>query len=287
MKTRVFAAVLGGAMMMTVTAPSFAEDAKADNPVVAVVNNVKIYKDEVVDARFLLPQQYQNLPLNIVYPQLLDSLIDRTLMAAAGRKEGLADDPEVKKQMARIEEQLVQRAFLGKHITASMSDDKLRVAYDVFKANNIMEDEVHARHILVETEEQAKEIIKAIEGGKDFAELAKEKSKGPSGKTGGDLGYFKADAMVPAFSKAAFSLGKSGVTKEAVQTQFGWHVIKVEDRRRIEPPSFEEAKPQIEAQVSREIATVIVQKLRDEASIERFDLEGKPIPAPEAKPAEK
>ncbi|MCW9033789.1 MAG: peptidylprolyl isomerase [Rhodospirillales bacterium] len=282
MKARILATALGGALLMTVSAPVFAEDKDPSKQVAAVVNNEKIYRNEVEDARFLLPREYQNLPLKVVYPQLLNSIIDRKLTAAAGRKEGLANNADVKEQLARIEEQLLQRAYLAKHITSQVSDDKLKAAYETLKASTPQEDEVHARHILLETEEQANEVIKAIAGGKDFAELAKEKSKGPSGANGGDLGFFKAGAMVPEFSKAAFEMKPGESSKTAIRTQFGWHVIKVEERRPIKAPTFEEAKPQLENEVAREIGADILGKLRTNASIERFDLEGKVIAAPTA-----
>ncbi len=282
MKARFLAAALGSAMMMTVSAPVFAAEKDPKTQVAAVVNNEKIFRDEVEDARFLLPREYQQLPLNIVYPQLLNSIIDRKLTADAGRSEGLADDAEVKKQMRRIEEQLIQRAYLAKHITSKVTDEKLKAAYEELLKQTPKEDEVHARHILLETEEQAKEVIKTLEGGKEFAELAKEKSKGPSGPNGGDLGFFQAGAMVPEFSKAAFEMKPGESSKEAVRTQFGWHVIKVEERRPIKAPTFEEAKPQLENQVARGIGVEVLDGLRKKASIERFDLEGNVIKAPEA-----
>ncbi len=133
------------------------------------------------------------------------------------------------------------------------------------------EQEVHARHILVATEEEAKEIEAELKKGADFATLAKEKSKDPSGAAnGGDLGYFTKDQMVPEFAEAAFKLDK-GQISDPVHTQFGWHIIKVEDKRTKPTPTFEEVKPQLDNYVARRAQEELVDNLRKSAKIERLD----------------
>jgi peptidyl-prolyl cis-trans isomerase C len=140
-------------------------------------------------------------------------------------------------------------------------------------------EEVHARHILVGSEAEARDIIKQLDAGADFAELAKAKSTDPSAKTnGGDLGYFRRDAMVPEFAEAAFTIKPGTIDQEPVKTQFGWHVIKVEDRRQTVPP-FAEKEPELREQVAREIVTALVASARSGAKIERFNLDGTPKPA--------
>jgi len=257
----------------------WAEDKPATEVVAAVVNGDKIYLDEVQDAQYLLPPQFRQMPFDAVYGLLLNSVIDRKLTAVEGRKKGLQDNEEVKKQLARIEDQLIQRAFLGKYIEEKVTEEKVMESYKKYVDDFKSEEEVHARHILLETEEQAQEVISELEKGKDFAETAKSKSKGPSGANGGDLGYFTDGAMVPPFSKAAFALGKGEITKTPVQTQFGWHVIKVEDKRKTTAPALGEIRDQIEADLARDIGAKLLDELRGAASIERFGPDGKPLAA--------
>ncbi|MBT5297433.1 MAG: hypothetical protein HOB37_00240 [Rhodospirillaceae bacterium] len=168
-------------------------------------------------------------------------------------------------------------------MSEGITEDAVRARYDKMVAGKSGAEEVHARHILVKTEDEAKAIIKDLKGGADFETLAKEKSTGPSGPNGGDLGFFAKGQMVPAFEKAAFGMDKGEVTDEAVKTQFGYHVIKVEAKRKSEAPSFEKMEQQLRTELSQEKATTFVASLRKGAKIERFDLEGKPLEKPKAK----
>jgi peptidyl-prolyl cis-trans isomerase C len=280
-RSRLLLAAVVAMSTVAVPAARAADDAGGksgdDGVVVAVVNGENIYRSDVADARYLLPQQFQQLPLDAVYGLLLNSLIDRKLTAAEARKEGLDQDEEVKRVMARVEEQVLQRAYLTHYIEKRIDDATMQKAYEDYAKDFERKKEVRARHILVDTEDQAKEVIAELDDGADFAELAKEKSKGPSGQNGGDLGYFAAEDMVPEFAEAAFALDVGSYTKEPVQTQFGWHVIKVEDSRTAEPPSFEEAEEDVRADVSREIGSKLMGELRAKADIERFNLDGTPM----------
>jgi len=279
MKKGLIRLAVTGALVLGMSGSVWAEDKPATEVVAAVVNGDKIYLDEVQDAQYLLPPQFRQMPFDAVYGLLLNSVIDRKLTAVEGRKKGLQDNEEVKKQLARIEDQLIQRAFLGKYIEEKVTEEKVMESYKKYVDDFKSEEEVHARHILLETEEQAQEVISELEKGKDFAETAKSKSKGPSGANGGDLGYFTDGAMVPPFSKAAFALGKGEITKTPVQTQFGWHVIKVEDKRKTTAPALGEIRDQIEADLARDIGAKLLDELRGAASIERFGPDGKPLAA--------
>lgn len=254
-----------------------------DDPVVATVNGVKVHRSMLAEAQQLLPPQYQKIPLAQIYPALVDSVIDMKLAAADAREKKLDQDPEFKKLMRRIEDQMLQRSSLQKIMSEGITEDAVRARYDKMVAGQGGAEEVHARHILVKTEDEAKAIIKELAGGADFETLAKEKSTGPSGPNGGDLGFFAKGQMVPAFEKAAFSMDKGEVTDEAVKTQFGYHVIKVEAKRKSEAPSFEKMEQQLRNELSQEKATTFVTGLRKGAKIERFDLEGKPLEKPKAK----
>jgi peptidyl-prolyl cis-trans isomerase C len=161
---------------------------------------------------------------------------------------------------------------------AALTDAELHKVYEDAVKQMPNEEEVHARHILVPTEDEAKAILAQLKGGADFAALAKEKSKDPGAAEGGDLGYFTKDQMVPEFSEVAFKLGK-GQLSDPVKTQFGWHVIKVEDKRVKPTPTFDQVKPQIENYVAHRAQAQLVEKLRGGANIERLDKPAAPDPS--------
>ncbi|MCG8598369.1 MAG: peptidylprolyl isomerase [Kiloniellales bacterium] len=248
-----------------------------EDTVVAVVNGSEVRLSELVQLQQTLPEQYRQVPLAMLYPQLLDQVVSRKLMAQAARKQNLQDDADVKARIAVLEERVLQQSYLTKRIDQEITEEKLRAAYDEQVANTSAGVEVHARHILLESEEDAKAVIEEINGGGDFAEVAKAKSTGPSASQGGDLGYFTKDQMVPEFAEAAFSMAKGDVSAEPVQTQFGWHVIKVEDRREQAPPSFADSVPELRQSMLQDVIGQVVDDLRGAAEVEEFDLEGNPL----------
>ena len=248
-----------------------------EDPVVAVVNGIKIVRSEIEDARLRLPERLSNVPLQSLYGMLVNSLIDTKLVATEARKINLQNNKQVRLQLARIEEQILERAFLTSYIEKRITETVLAEHYEKLIAANLSKEEVHARHILLETKAQALKVIKDLEAGADFAELAKTRSKGPSASKGGDLDFFAEGQMVPAFSKAAFALKKGEITTDPVQTEFGWHVIKVEDRRPLQPLKRAQVEDQLRTAVSREIGTGYLQELRQTAIVKRFNLDGSPI----------
>jgi peptidyl-prolyl cis-trans isomerase C len=192
-------------------------------------------------------------------------------------------DPEVKKQLALIQDELIKRAFLSREVEKQVTDEDVRKVYDEQVASFVPEDEIHARHILLKTEDEAKAVISKLEGGADFAELAKSESTGPSGVSGGDLGFFTKDAMVPEFAEAAFAMKPGEISKTPVQTQFGWHVIKVEETRKTEAPSFEDSKEQLRQQMAQAAMVNVMDGLRKKAKIEILVKEPEEAPAGAAK----
>mgnify|MGYP001332831266 FL=1 len=249
-----------------------------DDPVVATVNGTKILKSMLVTAQQLLPEQYQKIPLMQIYPALVDTVIDMKLSAADARKKRLHETKEFKVLMSRVEDQMLQRTVLQAEMDKALTEEALKRRYDALIADEKSSTEVHARHILVKTKEEANDIIEQLQNGASFEVTAKEKSTGPSATSGGDLGFFGKGQMVPEFEKAAFSLRKGKFTDTPVKTQFGWHIIKLEDRRKSEPPSFESIKQKLQTEISQETGAEYVSGLRKEAKIERFDLDGKPLP---------
>ncbi len=248
--------------------------------VVATVGGEPIYLSEVLQQIQQLPQQYQQAPMEQIYPPMLDRAIDTRLIAKAAREAGIQDRDEVKVRVKRAEADIISEVYMTDIVKDAVDEDTLRKRYEeTIKGDADAGEEVKARHILVASEDDAKAIIEELKQGADFAKLATEKSTGPSGSSGGDLGYFTADAMVPAFSEAAFAMKAGEFTEVPVQTQFGWHIIKVEDRRALQPPSFEQVQPQLAQDLTREILTKAVEELRSGVDIERFGPDGSKLPA--------
>lgn len=252
----------------------------AEDPVVARVNGKEVKRSEVIAAMQALGPQVQQLPLQMVYPQILENLVAGRLLEEAGYKQKLQDSPEVKEQMKAAEREFVERAYLRKAIDAKLTDERIRKRYDQWVKETPPEDEVRARHILVESKEEAQAILKKLAGGAKFEELAaQQKIDTTSAANQGDLGYFTQDMMVEPFAKAAFAMKKGEVSKEPVETQFGWHIIKVEDRRKQPTPPFEEVAGQFRQVVAQEIAEEVVGQLRKGAKVELFNIDGSPMPA--------
>ena len=249
------------------------------NTVVARVDGTELHLADVEAAQQNLPPQAQKLPLEQIYPMLLDRLVDGALITKAGRKEHLEQDSELQVRLKRYEDRLIQEAYLNQAIKAAETEGQLKARYQSFAKDKAGQEEVHAQHILVKTEDEAKSVIAELDKGADFGELAKKYSTDPSASSGGDLGYFGHDDMVAAFADAAFALPKGQYSKTPVKTEFGWHVIKVEDRRAGKPPSFEEAREQLSRELAHEIIDAKLQNLRGAAKIEEFGLDGKPLPA--------
>ncbi|CAO3355299.1 peptidylprolyl isomerase [Azospirillum palustre] len=258
------------------------------DPVVARVNGEELHKSDVTRMVSQLPPQVQQMPIEMIYPAVIDQLVSGKLVSSAGYKAGLADSAEVKDEIKRAEERAVQRAYIQKEIKARVTPEALNKAYQEYLKENPAQEEVKAAHILVEKEDEAKAIIAQLKKGGDFAKLAKEKSKDAAAAAqGGDLGYFTKDAMVEPFANAAFAMKPGEISKEPVKTQFGYHIIKIEDKRTQPQPTLDEVKPQLEQTLSKDMVTALVEELRGKAKIETFQLDGSPMPKeePAAAPA--
>jgi len=265
-----------------------AKSAAPADPVVARINGTELHRSDVIEAIRGLPPQVQQQPIDRLYPALLEQMVSTVLVSQAGRKAKLQNDPEVKKRLALVQDQLIADAYVQQILHKEVTDQKLHARYDKFVKDAPPREEVHARHILVASEDEAKAIIADLKKGADFNKLAQEKTTDPSGKTsGGDLGYFTKEDMVPEFADAAFKLKPGEFTETPVKTQFGWHVIKVEDKRMAKPPTFDQIKPKLGNEMSREIVGDKVKELRLAAKIETFNLDGSKLgaaPGPAAGP---
>jgi len=248
--------------------------AQTPDPVVATVNGSKIMRSDVENARSQLPEQYRNLPMEQIFQPVLNQLIRAKLIADKALEAKLDETDEFKQRLATIRERLLEEAYLQKAIADKVTEEALRERYAAMVKEFPASDEVRARHILVKEEAEAIAIIKELDAGADFAKVAAEKSIGPSKTRGGDLDYFGRGQMVKPFEDAAFALKKGEVTAKPVQSPFGWHVIKVEDRRQSKAPTFEESQVRLGQEMSQEVAGEVVKSLTEGAKIERFELDG-------------
>lgn len=251
----------------------------ATDPVVARVDGQPILRSEVLAAVDSLPPQFRAMPLEAIFPAVVGQLIDRKLVVAQARKEKLENDPDFKKRMAEVQERVLEQVFINKKIDAELTEAALKREYDKTPG----EHKVRARHILVKTRDEAVQVIRDISGGQRFEDVAAKKSLDPSGQQGGDLGFFSKEQMVEPFANAAFAMKKGEVSRAPVETQFGWHVIRVDDIDLNAKQSFAEAREDIRDQLSDGVVGNLVEKLRAGAKIERFAPDGS-APALQALP---
>lgn len=251
--------------------------------VVATINGEPVTESELTIAISDLEQQFAQLPEEQRRAAALSAIIEIRLMAAAAEGAGLAEGEAFKQRMELLRQRALHSAYIEKEIADSVTDEAVRARYDEQVAALTPEDEVRARHIIVATEDEAKAIIAELDAGGNFEEIAKEKSTDGAAAQGGDLGYFTAGRMVPEFEQAAFALEVGAYSKEPIKTQFGWHVLKVEDKRKQQPPAFEQVAEQLKSVVLREAYFAKIEELRGAAEVEIADpaLKQALEPAPE------
>jgi len=248
-----------------------AETQEKRDAVIARVNGVEVTERELALAEVDLLEQFSQVPAEQRRGMILNALLDIKVLALAAEEAGLADEPNFKAQMAFNRARTLHNSYFQTNALNSITEEDMKKRYEIEIKNFPVQKEIRARHILVETEEEANQIITELDAGSDFVELAKEKSTGPSGPNGGDLGYFGRGQMVPEFETAAFDLEKGGYTKEPVKSQFGFHVILKEDERESQPPSFEEVQGQVRQALAREKYFSLTQDARSKYEVEVLD----------------
>jgi peptidyl-prolyl cis-trans isomerase C len=256
-----------------------APDSEAAIPtdrVVAIVNGEKITELDLAAAEPDLQQALAQFPQDQQMAALIKGVIDIRLMARAAQAANMDKGPQIESTLAYVHDKALRNAYLQDKLGAAVTDAALKARYDAEVAKFVPEDEIHAVHILVNTEDEAKAIIAQLDQGGDFAAIAKEKStdKG-SGQAGGDLGWFGKGQMVKPFEDAAFALAAGQYTKTPVKSDFGYHVIKVLEKRKSAPPSFDDQKDDLARQLGRETILAIIDALHASAKIEM-------VPAPGA-----
>jgi peptidyl-prolyl cis-trans isomerase C len=254
---------IAASFIATMPPLAFAEDAK--DPVLARVDGVEIHQSDLALAEADIGSSLPPVQGDQRRDALLAYLIDVNLLSHAAEVKKIDQNPVFPQKMAFARKKVLVEALLDQESKASVSDKDIKKFYD---ENLKPQTEVHVRHILVETEAQAKDVVAKLKGGADFAQLAKEVSKDPS-SDGGDLGYITKDQVVPEFGEAAFKLDK-GKISDPVKSQFGWHVIKVEDKRERKPPPFDAVKDRIKTVLMQKANEDLVAKARQSAKIERL-----------------
>ncbi len=245
------------------------EEIAKEDPLLARVNGEEIRWTDVVESARGLPEPYRS-QIEVIFPALLERLIDVRLIAWAGRQAGLAEDEAVRRQVAEFEDRLISETFIRREVAERITPAMVRTRYDAYAAALAARAEVRARHILLDSEKDAKAVIAALDAGADFAELAHQRSLGPTAEQGGDLDYFTRRNMTPAFAAAAFELEAGEYSPTPVKTAFGWHVIMVEDRRVEEPAGFFEMRARLQEEMTREMMDEFLRGLRDRAEIELY-----------------
>jgi peptidyl-prolyl cis-trans isomerase C len=288
LNTSIAIALFGTLLFVLPATPAFAQ---AADPAVAKVDGIEVRESDLAlaeeDLGNNIPQQ---LAGDARRDFILSYLTDIMLVAKAAEAKKVTDAPDFKTKLAFIRNKLLMETILQTEGKAAVSEEAMKKVYEDAVKQMGGDEEVRARHILVPTEDEAKKILADLKKGANFETVAKEKSKDPGAAAqGGDLGYFTKDQMVPEFADVAFKLQK-GQLSDPVKSQFGWHIIKVEDKRSKAPPPFEQVKDQVETYVQRKAQAEYVTKLRDAGKVERLDkpADSKPAEKPaDSKPADK
>jgi len=263
----IFAAFVGACVSIT----AHAQD---DNiaKVVATIDGEDISLNLVIAMMRQLPPQYRDQPFDVLYDPVLDDIIDTRLAAREAKRSGVADDPLIQELAQRAYDRVMAEAWISINIQQRITDDMVDARYAELINDTSAREEISARHILVDSMDAATDIIRRLDDGEDFATLAKALSTGPSAPNGGNLGYFKRGDMVPSFSDAAFDLDVSKYTDTPVRSDYGWHVIMVEDKRTIDLPPLENIRGQLIEIMTAEQATMQADNLYQKAKIRRLGL---------------
>ena len=270
----------GTAHAQAPAAPPAAPAAAEEDPVVARIEGQPLKLSEVLaTAEEVLPPELRAMPgpmlLQMLPPEVKRQLVERAItertLVNAARAMGLDKDAEVARRLRRAEDQELTQALLSREVQGRVTDAAIRARYDRDSANQQGEEEVRARHIRVQTETEAKNVLAQLQRGGDFAALARQHSQDPGSRDGGDLGFFKKGDMVPEFANAAFALQAGQLSPAPVRSPFGWHIIKVEERRRASARPFDDVKQEIRDAMLQEEVTAVVQRIRAAARVERLD----------------
>jgi peptidyl-prolyl cis-trans isomerase C len=259
----------------TVRAPAGSKQ----DPVLGSVDGKLIYLSDLTRVTSTLPDQMRNLPFDSIMPVLLDRMIDHEALTMTARRAGLDKRPDIQRDMRAAADLVLERAWLAQIAPAQVTEAAIIARYNRQYANRPATDEVRARHILVGTEAEAKSVLDELKKGADFGAVARVVSKDPDGKQGGDLGFFRRDQVWPGFADVAFSLQPGQVGQKPVHNEFGWHIIKVEERRLVAPPTLSEVREKIRQDLTTQAVQTAIAQARGQMIIHKFNLDGSEIEA--------
>jgi peptidyl-prolyl cis-trans isomerase C len=247
-----------------------AQNLAGENQVVAKVNGYEIRTSEVRMAFTDVIGQLPNLPKKLRYPFVVEFLVERHLLAQLANKEGISDTDDYKRRLAAYQAKALRDSYLAQVISPKVKEEEIKAVYEAESKKVAETERVRARHILVASEKEAQSIVERLNKGEKFEDLAKQYSLDGSKDYGGDLGYFTGPEMVPAFSKAAFEL-KNGEVSKPVKTDFGWHIIKLEDRKKGQAQPYDQVKGAIRNVLVRQKVNETLASLKDVAKVEILD----------------
>ena len=279
MKKKILGFTISAVAVIVVAVASFVSfkvynaNAGADKGVAAKVNGEIIYVNDLKQSYADHPQIQNRVPFEEFYAKTLDVFVNSKLVYQAAQKAKIEETPEYQRQLVTAKEDLARKLYLEKVVDEQVNDKAIQDLYDEYKAKFESQKEIKAKHILVDSEDKAEEVINKLKKGEDFVKLANEYSKDQV-----ELGYFTEDMMVPEFSKAAFSMDKGEFSKKPVKTEFGWHVILVEDVRASKPLELKDVEPQLRNMVTQQVIAKTFESLHNDSKIEKFNLDGNPIP---------
>jgi peptidyl-prolyl cis-trans isomerase C len=269
--------VLALAGLVLAASSPWAQQRPADR-VVASVNGEEIRVSDIEQFVSTLPPQAQQIPRDELERLVVNELVNTRVIGAAARADGIEKDAEFTRRLKFVADRVVGELYLGKKVRERLTDALVKKRYDEIVKDMKSVEEVRASHIILATKEEAEKASNDAKRGGNFDEMAKSRSNARAGVPGGDLGYFQKEQMIPAIADAAFALEKNQISGP-VQTQFGWHVIKVTDRRRQPPPKIDELRDQISEELSGEIVREIADEARQKAKVVMFGADGKPLSA--------
>jgi peptidyl-prolyl cis-trans isomerase C len=275
------------ALLLASAAPAWAGHHPAaspagNDPVVATIGADTVHMSDVQAILAQIPpQSLQGAPPDLIYGKLLENAIDQAALAQEAKKAGLGNDPEVKRQIASAVEKVMAQAQISHEVKPKLSEDAVKAVYDQQYAHKPGEPEIHARHILVNSEAKAKDIIAQLNAGAKFEDLAKANGdpKDPSTQRGGDLDWFKRGDMVKEFSDVAFALKKGEISQTPAHSSFGWHVIQVLDTRVSQPPSYESVRQEIQQQLVQTLIGKAIDTAKKATKVSVFNSDGTPVKA--------
>ncbi len=257
-------------VVLVAGALTYKVSAEKNNGIAAVVNGEQITVAEIQEAYEQNPQIKTQVSFEDFYNHAIDVMVNSKLALQEATKANIQATPEYQKQLAELKDEVARQVYLEQKVNEKVTDADIQKVYDDYIAKFVGENEVKAKHILVDSEDLAKEIISKLDNGEKFEDLARQYSKDQP-----DLGYFTANAMVPEFSEAAFKMHKGTYSKEPVKTEFGYHIILIEDVRTTEPLPLENLKDQIKASLGQQAVAQIIKEMNDNAQITKYDLNGK------------